>query len=320
MNRYFRNTVIQAKIETTYGTDPGSYAATDCLLISDARFEIDRDVVPRNLIRGYMGGSDQLMGTRRANITFTVELAGAGAAGTAPAWGKLLRMCGMAEAITVGARVEYTPVSTSFASATLRYFIDGVMYVSRGCRGTAKLKMNAYDRPVIEFTLQGFDTNAQELATPSPTLTAWKRPQVVTDGNSGDIVLGGTYATGTVTVGSGAVLKSRGLEIDIGNTVSHLKMLGGEAIEITDRETTGKMSVELTAAEEVTWRTDINANTLTTLAFRHGSAAGSQIIVWAPAIQRVAPQMEDYEGAVLMATELRLLPSSGNDELTIVVK
>jgi hypothetical protein len=30
--------------------------------------------------------------------------------------------------------------------------------------------------------------------------------------------------------------------------------------------------------------------------------------------------MEDYEGAVLMATELRLLPSSGNDELTIVVK
>jgi hypothetical protein len=320
MNRYFRNTVIQVKVEVTYGTNPGSWAATDCLLISDAKFEIDRDLVPRNLIRGFMGGSDQLVGTRRSNITFTVELAGAGAAGTAPAWGKLLRMCGMAEAITALSRVEYTPVSTAFTSATIRYFIDGVMYVSVGARGTAKFMLNAYDRPVIEFTMQGFDTNATELSLPSPTLTAWQRPQVVTDANSGDIILGGSYSAGAITIGGGSTLKSKGIEIDLGNKVSHMKMLGGESIDIVDREATGKMSVELTAAQEVTWRTDINANTLSTLAFRHGSAAGNQIIVFAPAVQRVTPQMEDYEGGVLMSTELRLLPSAGNDELMVVVK
>ena len=320
MNRYFRNTVIQVKIESTYGTDPGSYAATDCLLVSEVKFQIDRDLVPRNLIRGYMGGSDQLAGTRRSNITFTVEMAGSGTAGTAPAWGKLLRICGMAEAITAAARVEYTPVSTAFTSATVRFFIDGVAYISRGARGTFKMKMNAYDRPEIEFTLQGFDTYAQEAPVPTSSLAAWKRPEVVTDANSGDIVLGGTYTAGAITIGTGAVLKSRGMEIDIGNKLSHMKLLGGESIDITDREVTGKMLVELTATQEVTWRTDINANTLTTVAFRHGSAAGSQIIVWAPGLQRVDPQAEDYEGGVMMAAELRLLPSSGNDELTICVK
>ena len=143
MSRYMRNTVIQALLEPTYGAAVATWNAIDALLVKDPEFSIDRDVVPRDLVRGYMGGSEHLVGTRRSELKFTVELAGSGTAGTAPAWGKLLRGCGMAEVITAGNRVEYTPVTAGHESLSFRFFRDGVRYVSRGARGSVKVNLPA---------------------------------------------------------------------------------------------------------------------------------------------------------------------------------
>jgi len=319
MSRQIAKTVVFAVQEVTYGVSPGGITATDAVLIANARFSIERDVVPRDLMRGYYGGSEQLMGTRRANIEFDVELAGSGTAGAAPAWGRLLRGCGMAEAITALNRVEYTPISTGFESLSLHYAIDGMRYVARGARGNVTFKMNAYERPMLHFSLTGFDTTALE-GNVGGNFTAWQRPLVITDANAGDIRLGGTYAAGVIS--GGTVLASKGLEVDLGNKVNHLKLLGGERVDITAREVAGRMTVDLSAADEVTWRSEINANTLTSLGFNFGTVAGHRIAVWAPSVQRVNPQVEDYEGNALMATELRLLPSAlgGNDDITIVAR
>ena len=303
----------------TYGVNPGgAYLATEALLISDAKFKINRDNVPRKVLRSYFGGSEELVATRRADIEFDVELAGSGAAGTAPAWGKLLRACGMAETITALNRVEYTPVTTAFESISLRYYLDGIYYYARGCRGNVQVKMPAYDIPKLHFSFMGFDTVATEIAMPTTDFTAWKPPLVVSDVNAGDIRLGGTYAAGVVS--GGTVLQSRGLEFDLGNKVSHLKILGGESIDISAREATGKANVFLTAADEVIWRNDMNANVLTTVGFNFGTVAGARIGVFSPAVQRVAPDVQDYEGRALFSAELRALPLLGNDELRIVAR
>ena len=317
MTRYVRNTVIQAVLETTYAGTPGNWSGS-AILISNASFKIERDVVPRELVRGYMGGSDQLVAARRATIAFEVELAGSGTAGTAPAWGHLLRACGMAETITADTAVEYTPVTTGQESVAIRYYIDGIYYVARGCRGNVEFMLDAYGIPKMKFSFNGFDTNAYTGPVPQNTFTDWVRPLVITDGNSGDLILGGTFNGSWA--GGGTSLPSRGLSIDLGNTVSHLKLLGGEAVDITARETKGKMSVALSASDEKTWREDINDNKLTSLGFNFGTAAGNKFSLWAPKVQRIAPDIEDYEGRVLLSTELRLLPDEGNDELTLVVK
>jgi len=321
MSRQIAKTIIFAQLEASYGVFPGPLTGTDAVLIANARFNIERDVVSRDLMRGYYGGSEHLMGSRRANIEFDVELAGSGTAGTAPAWGRLLRGCGMAETITALNRVEYTPISGGFESLSLHYYVDGVRYVSRGARGNANLKMDAYGRPMLHFTMAGFDTTAFEVsANVTGNFTAWQRPLVITDANAGDIRLGGSYTAGVIS--GGTVLASKGLTVDLGNKVSHLKLLGGERVDIISREVTGQMTVELSAADEVTWRSDINTNTLASLGFNFGTVAGNRIAVWAPAVQRVNPQVEDYEGNVMMATELRLLPSAvgGNDDITIVAR
>lgn len=321
MTRYIRNSLLQAKIESAYGSDPGSWVASNGVLIRHtAPPKIVRDLVDRALARGYFGGSDQMVASRRMSFEFEVELASSGAAGTAPAWGPLARACGMAETITATNRVEYTPVTNSQESVTLRYFLDGVVYVARGCRGNMSIDLPAYGLPVAKFAMQGFDSLVTEIAVAQSDFTAWKRPPVITDGNTADISLGVTYTAGVLS--GGTALVSQGLSLDLGNRVEHAKLLGGESIDITGREATGRMSVALAAADEVTWRTDINGNVVAALGFQIGADAGSIVGIYAPAVQRVDPQAEDYQGRAMVGAELRLLPSAttGNDELRIIAR
>lgn len=319
MTRRARKTVIQHKLEATYGVNPGDVGSDDALLVSDPSFRIDRDVIPRKLARGYLGGSEHLIGTRRAEIEFTIELASAGTAGDVPPWGRLLRSCGFSETIVPGARVEYWPVSESFESGAMRFFSDGVMYVSRGARGTFDLMMSAYDVPKARFKFMGFDTRAfEQAALSTQDYSPWQRPFVLTDDNASEIRIGGVRDAAGIS--GGTLLTNRGVQISAGNTVSHLKLLGGEEIDITGRDVSGKMEVVLSAADEVAWRTDINSNVLTSLGFQYGSADGERVVIWAPNVQRVDPQGVDYEGRLLLGTELRLLPTLGNDELLIVAR
>jgi hypothetical protein len=315
-SRRTRNTAISVAIEGSYGSSPGTYSPI--LLTGTPDFTIDPDVVPRDLVRGFYGASEELIGTRRAVMKFTTELAGSSALGTAPEWGKLLRGCGWAEAITASTRVEYLPITQTQESLAFKFNRDGVQYLSRGARGTGVFNMTAYDRPTIDWEFWGFDTTASEVAVGTPALSSWVRPLVITDANSGNIKLGSTYATGTIS--SGTAYPSRGMTIDLGNKVEHMKMLLNEAIDITDRQMSGKATLELTTAEELTWRTDINANTLGSMSFMIGSG-GNQVAFHMPQVQRTKPQVVDYQGKLLMDVDLRILPTaSGNDECRIIVK
>lgn len=319
--RYARRHALQAKIESPYGSNSGGWSATDAvLLVGRPRHQIVRDLVDRNLSRPYLGGSDQLLASKRSRIEFSVELAGSGTAGVAPKYGILLRACGLSETVVASGvpRVEYLPVSAAFESVAMRFHLDGVLYTMTGCRGTAKMNLMAYDRPTIDFTFEGYDTNASESSVNVTDFTGWMRPQVVSNANSGDIKLGSAYATGAITGGTSLV--SRGIGLDLGNALTHIKLVGQEAIEIDGRQVTGSMSVGLNSADEVTWRTDINTNVTTSLSFQHGVGAGNLILVHMPKVQRVNPQAEEYEGRVLMSAELRVLPSgtNGNDEMRLV--
>jgi hypothetical protein len=318
MARIIRKTAILAKIETTYGTDATPTGAADAILISNASFEVQYNNVSRDLIRPYLGGSEELAGTRFVQATFEVEYAPSGTAATAPAWGKLLRACGMAEAsLTTPARVEYTPVSATFSSLTIYYHLDGVLRKMLGCIGTVEFKLGEGERPVMAFTFWGLDGGVTATADPTVSLTAFKTPTVISDVNSGDITLGGTYAAGVIT--GGTVYPSRGLQVSLNNQVSKIQILGGQMVELTQRDVSGSMQLQLTAAQEVTFRSDINANAVTSLSFQHGTGAGSTLLLTAPAVQRTNPKDVDYEGQIHMSMDLRFVPgTAGNDEIRIV--
>lgn len=318
MPRLIRKTAILAKVEATYGVDSAPTGAANAMLVSNASFNLAYNNVERNFIRPYFGGSGQLAGTRFVEINFEIELANSGTAGTAPAWSPVLRACGMAESIlSTPSRVEYTPVSASFSSVTIYYHVDGVRRVATGCMGNVEIMLNEGAAPMLRFSMVGLDGGRTATADPSVTLTAFRAPQVVSDVNTGDINLGCTYSAGALS--GGTTYTSRGLSINLQNTVSRKAVLGGQAVQVSDRNVQGSMQLDLTAAQEVSFLSDINSNTNTTLGFSHSTGAGVGIILHAPQVQRIDPTDQEYEGDVHIGQSLRFTPTTaGNDELRLV--
>lgn len=317
MARYIRNTAILAEIELTYGIDPVPTGAANAMLASNMSIALSSNNVDRDLFREYFGASEQLVGSKYLTLTFDVELQNGGTAGTSPAWGPLLRACAMTETDSMTPdRIEYTPRTTGQESVTIYYYLDGVLYKALGCKGNVKFALGVGERPLMQFSFLGLDGGISAATPTGVSYSAFKAPLVVTDSNTGELTLGGTYATGAIT--GGTAYTSQGVTLDLGNEVKFIPLIGVESVDITNRAATGSMALDLTAAQEVTARAAIDANTTTSMSMLHGSTAGYKILVFAPAVQRINPSHSDVDGRVMYATDLRLCPSSGNDELRIV--
>jgi hypothetical protein len=318
-NRYIRNAAILAKIETTYGTDPVPTGAANAMLVSNMSITpLNATNVGRDLVRNYFGGSEQLVGVRNIQVSFDIEAAGSGTAGTAPAYGPLLRACGMAETLTASNRADYLPVSSSFESVTIYWYDDGVLHKAVGARGSFQLMLNLGERPVFRFSFTGIYAAPTAASLPTTTLTSFQKPLVVNDTNTGDVTLGCTYATGSLS--GGTTYPSRGLSLDLGAAVSHIPLLGAESVDITGREVTGSFQLDLTAAQEVTFAGTVTDNTTQSVGLVHGSTAGNILVVHAPAAQLVNYSKQEINGKRLIGYDLRLVPSSGNDELRLCFK
>lgn len=318
MPRYIRNTVILAKTETTVGVDAVPTGAANALLVSDVSITpLEAQNIDRALIRAYFGASEQLVGTAFKRVQFTVELAGSGTAGTAPAWGPLLTACAFAEAVlATPARVEYTPVSTGLKTVTIYYYDDGVLHKLLASMGNVKLSAKVSDRPKLTFDFMGVDGGDTATANASPTLTAWKTPVAMTKANVVDIKLGPTYAAGALTAGT--LMKSTGIEIDLANAVQFTPTLSEESVDITDRQASGSVQFDLTAAQEVANMATVKANTLQSLGMEIGTTSGNKLMLFLPGVQLLAPRKEEINGRRFIGHDLRITPVNGNDEVRII--
>ncbi|MER2626224.1 MAG: phage tail tube protein [Accumulibacter sp.] len=318
--RYIRNTAILAKIESTYGTDSTPTEGANALLVSNVSINpLSAANVDRDLVRPYMGASEQLVGPANIELSFDIELSGAGAAGTAAAYGPLLRACGFAETLSASVRAEYNLVTPVADSVSIYYFSDGVKHIAKGCRGTLSLKMSAGGRPVLSFKFLGLDGGVTAASPSALTLTGFKTPAVISEPNTGDLTFGATYTAATPTLTGGTGYPSQGIELDLGNAVNYTPLLGGESVDISQRQVTGKILLDLTAAQEVTFMASVKANTQQSLGLMHGTTAGYKVMIFMPAAQLINPSKSEVNGKLMIGYDIRALPSSGNDELKIVV-
>jgi len=317
MSRYIKNMLVLAALEATTGQDALPTGAANAILVSEATITpLDAQNIDRSLIRGTFGASEQLVGPASIKANYTVELAGSGTAGTAPAWGKLLQMCGCAEGLlTTPARVEYTPVSTGQRSGTQYYYDDGALHKMLATMGEFTLSAKAGERPVFKIDWTALDGGISA-ATDTGSYQAWKKPVAMTKANVIDITLGCTYTAGVIS--GGTQYSSTGLEMKAGNQVQFDALLGTETVDITDRESTGSLELDLTAAQEVALMALVKANTTQSLAITIGLTSGNKIIFFAPAVQLLAPKKVDRNGKRLIGYDLRFMPVNGNDEWRIV--
>jgi len=320
-NRVIRNTVILLKSETAYGVDAVPVGASDALMVSNLSINpFTVTTVDRDLIRPHLGSSESLIGSKYVDMSFDLELTGSGTAATAPAWGQTLLACAMAQTLTALARADYTPISSAFGSCTIYWYDDGVLHSAIGARGAPVFKLNIDGRPVITVKFLGLYATPIAAANPVATLTAWKAPQIISEANTLDLTFGGTHATATTPlITGGTPYPSQGIEVDLGNKVDFNALLGGETVDITQRNATAKVTLDLTAAQEAAFYTKAEAGTLQTVGLSHGTVANQKVMIWLPNVQVMNVQKADTNGKRMVSLDLKCLPTaSGNDEVRIV--
>lgn len=123
--------VVFNQLEETEGVLPGAFAATDAILIKSLTAEpLTGDRLTRDVVRPFFGANPGKLTATRGTMNFTTEATGAGVtaldAGTAPAYGRLLRQAGMAEVIRApAATIAASPASgVGGPTGTFTYVAD----------------------------------------------------------------------------------------------------------------------------------------------------------------------------------------------------
>lgn len=305
-----RKKTILAKIETTYGTDSVPTGAANAILVRNLDLTPqETDFADRDLIRSYFGNSEQLAGPVRGMLSFEVEMAGASAAGTAPAYGPLLRACAMSETISAGVSVTYAPISSAIEAVSIYFNVDGVFHKFLGNRGNVSLSWSIKNIPVYKFSFTGLYVAVADAAAPTPTYTGFIKPLVVSNVNTTPFTLHSYSAVAS------------DLTIDFGNQVVHRSLIGGsESVLITDRKVSGSVSIEMTTVAAKDWFAICKAATIGGIDITQGTVAGNKVQVTSSGVQLANPRYAEQDGIQMLQMDMRFVPASGNDELSIVVK
>jgi hypothetical protein len=303
-----RTKVLLAKRETAYGTDAAPVAA-EAMRVRNLTFTpLEAAAVARDLVKAWLGGDPLPLANKAVRLTCEVEFAGAGGADTPPAYGTLLRACGLSETITATTKVEYKPVSSGFESATLYFHHAGTRHKVLGARGTVELQLNRADVPRLAFDFTGIYDAPSAAAMPTPVFTGFQPPRVASQAN-----------TGTFTLhGFAPVVES--LTLRLGNSVVFRDLVNSKVVEITDRAPGGSITVESPAIGTKDYFAAVIAETLDALAFVHGAGAGAVVQGDAPKVQLMNPRYGESDGISSLTLDLHLTPNAGNDEIVLTTK
>jgi hypothetical protein len=305
-----RRQLLLAELEVTYGTDPTPTAGSNAILVRNIEVTpLEAETVSRELIRPYLGQSEQLLAQTRVLINFEVELAGSGTAGTAPAYGPLLRACSFTETVSAGVSVTYEPNSdASPKSVTIYFNNDGVLHKATGCRGTFSLNCAVGEIPTIAFEFTGIYNTPTDVALGSPTYANQADPVVFKQGNT----------TGFQVFSYAGCLQSFSLEL--ANEIVYRELVGcTKEVLITNRAPAGEVMIEAVPVGTHNFFTDATGNSTGNLTFQHGQTAGNIVTFTAGQIDLGNPSYSDEDGIQMLTLPYIATPTdSGNDELEIV--
>lgn len=309
MALYWDEKTLLIKSETTYGVDATPTGAANAILATEVRLApMEGQDVDRGLEMPWMGASGTLPVGLYSKLSGKVELKGSGTAGTAPAYGPILKALGFAEVTAAGASVTYSRVSKNHSSATIYFNSSGTLYKLLGARGTGTLRVNTQGVVYIEFELTGLFTQPAAQAIPAATLGTQlsQFPQVATSINTPTFTVGGTS------------LVLRSYALNFGNTVTPRFLIGAEEIIIEKISETVEFQVEAVPLATFNPYQRAAAGTLSALSLVHGTGAGRVCTISLPRLQLQRPAgLEQQNRIVEWPLRGVPLPDLGNDQLTI---
>lgn len=309
---------VLAKRETTFGTDARPTAASNAMLVSDLTLTLwQGETITRNLLRLYFGSSESVTVAASAEVSFSVDVAGSGTAGTAPPWTPLLEACGFAATTTADdgdtsqneSKVVYTPVSQGQKSATLYVHKDGSLHILTGCYGSFTFALRAQEFPRFTFTLRGTYNAPTARTLPSNASTdAFQTPLP-------------TSATNTqlVTIGGGTEMLES-FELDLANDLPNIAYVNAAETRITGRSPTATLTIRDRGVGAKDYFALIADGTTQAIALQHGRVEGNIVEAVFPRAQLSTPSYGDKDGEQTLQFAVFLLLQARNDEIAITTR
>lgn len=213
-----------------------------------------------------------------------------------------------ASTYSIPEQVKYTLTSEETESLTLHFLLDGELHKVLGARGTFSLDLTREQLPKINWTFTGLRVAPATGAASSVNLASWIEPLPANKVSSGNFTL----------LGYSSCLDN--LQIDLANTVTYRNLISCETVDISDRDTTGSVSIEKPTLAKKDYDAEVFAHTQGGLSLTHGKVAGNIVDIYGR-VQLTQPEMEDVDGIVHAGFTLNFVPSdAGNDELSFNVR
>lgn len=306
--KFFRKSVIAVKVEGTAGTSSAPTAGADAMLVSNVTFEpMVGTMIDRKNLVPYQGSQGRFFAGLHGKLNFDVEIAGSGAAGTAPAYAALLRAASMAEALTASTKADYELVSDAQETVTILANLDGDQHLLT--YGRANMKMAFTAQQVPKFTFEGMGIFADPTAVnfPTPDYDDFVKPVIVNKANT------------TVSLfGAARVVES--LSLDLGLLLRPHLLVGEESIQIEDRKVVGEIVLDAAALSAGNWYSICKGRTRGALAVVHGTTAGNIVEVSGPTVELGEPKPRQMNGVKQVSIPIEFCADAGDDELIITVK
>lgn len=276
---------VHATVETVYGTAP-AFAGAQTFVAEDFKVDpAEGAAVERQPHDVGFGSRRQKIAPRYAKVSFKVAL-GRRATNVTPApYRAALLAAGFAETVQATTSVTYSMVSTGFQSMSLVYNNDGQARTVTGIRGGVGFEFKAGEVPYMMFEGLGLYAPRAAVAPVAQLYTGWDEPDLVTQANT-------MFSLG------GVALALEQLSVETDQLFGYRNRPNQEGVVAERvRQTTAKLSVldePRTVFDPETW---LRTEALQALDLQHGTGAGRQVRLLAPAAQILPGLAEvDREG------------------------
>lgn len=306
--------VILFGLEPSYQGSVTLAEADHAILVSEPSWAHEGlQMNERNLARPSLGGFQSIYGGALKAVSFTFELKGSGAAGTAADWDPIFQCAGIDETTSAGVSNTYAFISSGIPSGKMQYYQDGFLHTMTGCR-TTSLSLNfpvSSQGGVITATatIVGHISAEANATLVSPTV----------DGTVGLPFKGATFAIGgyspiistlTVDLGIKSVMQPNPNSAD-----------GYGEILVTGRKVTGTFDPAATLTTARDWLGIFRAGTAGTMATGTiGATAGNRIALTLSNVTTTDVSDGERDGVTVWSHNFEASDASGNDgEFSLVV-
>lgn len=307
--KYWQKQTVLCKVETTVGTDANPTPAANAIEVFDFSITPEADEQTRTPNRPFFSNDRKSFGNKRWSLSFTIDIAGAGnPRGTKPAIDPVLLACRHVGTSQVGLSYTYAPSSSATTTATIYFYLDGILHKALGCGGSIEFtaKIGETTKGAVSMMAE-YVSPVDQAPTGIPDFSDFRTPVINSEANS-ELSIHGTLAHGT------------SFSLNQNNTNDFKESTETKFVAYTDRKTSASLEFWIQDIAEINpyalWEGEEGG----VVYWQVGTTSGERVRFTMPNAQIGTPQPQDAGDIAGYSVEVtpHPTPTGEDDEYAII--